>query len=65
MASSPRANGGRSLYAQSLGVRVKAILLTYAPSTVALGKAAYRHDRKKTSRPSFGLTGFVTKSERS
>jgi hypothetical protein len=44
-------NGGSSSYARSPGVRVKAILPTYVRTTVALGRAVYRHDRKKTIRP--------------
>ena len=43
-------------YAQSLSVRVKVILLIYARSTVALGRAVYPHDRKKTSRPEPNLS---------
>jgi hypothetical protein len=49
--SSIPAYGDSSSYAQSLGVRAKVILLTYALNTVAPGRAVYRHDRKKTSRP--------------
>ena len=44
-------NPGSSSYARSRGVRVKAILPTYARSMVALGRAVYRHDRTKTFRP--------------
>jgi hypothetical protein len=43
-------NGSSSSYARSPGVRVKAILPIYARIMVALGRAVYRHDRKKTFR---------------
>ena len=44
-----RANGSCLSDAQLPGVRAKAILLICAQTTVALGRAVYRHDRKKTS----------------
>jgi hypothetical protein len=52
-------NGGSSSYARSPGVPVKAILPTYARSTVALGRAVYRHDRKKTFRPAPAVARFL------
>ena len=44
-----RANGSCLSYAQLLGVRAKVILLICAQTMVALVRAVYRHDQKKTS----------------
>ena len=41
--------GTNSSYAQSPVICAKAILLTFARTTVALGRAVYRRDRRKIS----------------
>ena len=40
---------GRLSDAQSLGIRAKAISLTFARNMVALEKVVYRHDQRKIS----------------
>jgi hypothetical protein len=47
--SSGLAIGSSSCCAQSLAIRAKVTSLTYARSTVALGKVVYRHDQRKIS----------------
>lgn len=49
IANSNPVMGTNSSYAQSPVICAKAILLTFARTTVALGRAVYRHDRRKIS----------------
>jgi hypothetical protein len=49
-----------SSYAQSLVICAKAILLTFARTTVALERAAYRHDRRKISDAMLSVTKRAT-----
>jgi hypothetical protein len=52
--------GTNSSYAQSPVISAKAILLTFARTTVALERAAYRHDRRKISDATLSVTKRAT-----
>jgi hypothetical protein len=56
IANSNPIKGTNSSYAQSPVICAKAILLTFARTTVALGRAVYRHDRRKISDAILSMT---------